>query len=427
MKKVLVYPCGTEIGLEIYKAVSKSIHYEIWGGSSSFDHGRFVYKNHIDNLPFITDSSNLEEIIAFNDIIKDYGFDFVYPAMDGVLTVFSKYRSFLTPIIIAPSYKTSEITRSKRKTYQLLKNDVKIPTIYSKETEIKEFPIFIKPDVGQGSVGAVKVNNIDELHIVKKNDDSQLMLEFLPGKEYTVDCFTNKDGELVYFKGRTRKRIRNGISVNACFCERPEFQDYANAINKKLQQKGAWFFQLKEDSKGELKLLEVASRIAGTSAIQRNVGINLPLLTLNTFSGMDVKNVIENTYTIELDRSLSNTYKIELEYDIVYIDYDDTIVRLEKINTEIIRFLYQCINKKKKIVLISKHSGDLKLELSKRRLDGIFDEIIHISKNDQKYRYMTSTNAIFVDDSYGERKEVFENLGINVFDTTMIECLLEDE
>ena len=109
MKKVLVYPCGTEIGLEIYKAVSKSIHYEIWGGSSSFDHGRFVYKNHIDNLPFITDSSNLEEIIAFNDIIKDYGFDFVYPAMDGVLTVFSKYRSFLTPIIIAPSYKTSEM------------------------------------------------------------------------------------------------------------------------------------------------------------------------------------------------------------------------------------------------------------------------------------------------------------------------------
>lgn len=63
MKNILVYPCGTEIGLEIYRALNNSIHYNLIGGSSSYDHGRFVYKNHIDKLPFLTDFSTKQEVI----------------------------------------------------------------------------------------------------------------------------------------------------------------------------------------------------------------------------------------------------------------------------------------------------------------------------------------------------------------------------
>lgn len=121
MKKVLVYPCGTEIGLEIYRSLCSSPHYKVYGGSSTYDHGRFLYKNHIDHLPMIKDDSREELILEFNQAIKKYGFDFIYPAMDGVLTVFSKYRGLLEPVVIAPEKKTAEITRSKRKTYQLFR------------------------------------------------------------------------------------------------------------------------------------------------------------------------------------------------------------------------------------------------------------------------------------------------------------------
>ena len=79
--------------------------------------------------------------------------------------------------------------------------------------EITNFPVFIKPDKGQGSVGARKINSPEEL----KNIDitNFLIMEYLPGKEYTVDCFTNAEGKLIYAKGRSRKRIKSGISVNA--------------------------------------------------------------------------------------------------------------------------------------------------------------------------------------------------------------------
>ena len=123
-KRVLVYPCGTEIGLEIYRSVSHSIHYELVGGSSTYDHGRFVYKQHIDNLPFITDESTSNDIVEFNRILIENDIDFLYPAMDGVLYKFSEFRNLISCEVICPSFDTAKITRSKKETYEFSKGDM---------------------------------------------------------------------------------------------------------------------------------------------------------------------------------------------------------------------------------------------------------------------------------------------------------------
>ena len=53
-KNILVFPCGSEIALEIYKSLKYSIHFNLIGASSVEDHGRFVYENYIGNLPYIS-------------------------------------------------------------------------------------------------------------------------------------------------------------------------------------------------------------------------------------------------------------------------------------------------------------------------------------------------------------------------------------
>lgn len=300
MKKVLVYPCGTEIALEIYRSLRFSTHYEIWGGSDSDNHGRFVYTRYIDNLHFISDESIPSDIMAFNSQIRDYSFSFIYPAMDGVLTVFSKYHDLLEPVVIAPEYQTTMITRSKRLTYDILNDIVPIPEVYDIQN-VKEYPVFIKPYVGQGSIGARKISSPEELEGI--DSTKYLCLEYLPGSEYTVDCLTNNKGRLIYARGRKRGRIKGGISVNSSFTDRPEFWDYALRINDRLKQKGGWFFQMKESREGSLKLLEVSSRIAGTSSITRCIGVNLPLLSVNIFDGHEIDYVSPNEYTLELDRA----------------------------------------------------------------------------------------------------------------------------
>jgi hypothetical protein len=54
----------------------------------------------------------------------------------------------------------------------------------------------------------------------------------------------------------------------------------------------------------------------------------------------------------------------------------------------------------------------------------LFDEIIIVDINSEKYKYVVRTNSIFIDDSFIERKAINEKLGIPVFSPDMIECLL---
>ncbi|HTB48507.1 MAG TPA: carbamoylphosphate synthase large subunit short form, partial [Verrucomicrobiae bacterium] len=68
-QNVLVFPCGSEIGLEIYKSLSHSTHFNIFGGSSTADHGEFVYENYIGDLPTVDSPTFTEEL---NSVIDKY-------------------------------------------------------------------------------------------------------------------------------------------------------------------------------------------------------------------------------------------------------------------------------------------------------------------------------------------------------------------
>ena len=91
--------------------------------------------------------------------------------------------------------------------------------------------------------------------------------------------------------------------------ENGKFKEIANIINSNLELHGAWFFQLKENDKCDLKLLEIASRIGGSSGIFRSKGINLPLLTLFDAFGFEV-NIVQNDFIAEMDRALDCTFNV---------------------------------------------------------------------------------------------------------------------
>lgn len=414
-KKVLVYPCGTEIALEICRCVNGSTHFELFGGSSSHDHGRFVYKNFINNLPFIDDNSDESAIREFANIVK--GFDFIYPAMDGVILKFKQYEQLFDAKVIAPDFETASICRSKKKTYEAFENIIKIPSL-NPDT----FPVFIKPDVGQGSVGARVIKNREELDFFMTPD--MLVMENLTGPEFTIDCFTNNRGKLIFAKARGRKRVKGGISVNSIRVNGKRFETIARKINSRLAQRGGWFFQVKENCDGELVLLEVACRIAGTSGLCTGYGVNLPLMTLHLFNGNEIDDTIINDLEIEVDRALESKFKINIDYDKVFMDFDDTLVIDDKINLDMIAFIYQCLNEGIPTVLITRHKGNLQAALRDRKLEGIFSEIINIVDGSEKHVHV-SENSIFIDDSYVERLKVKNNKKIPVFSPMEARCLLK--
>lgn len=424
-KNVLIYPCDTEIGLEIYRALCYTKFYNLYGDYKVNGHGNYIFSNFVFDLPFINDDSNEDSIKLFNKILNENKIDILYPAMDGVVSKFAEYRNLVDAIIVAPDFETAKISRSKKLTYEILRDSVRVPKIF--DSSVSNFPVFVKPDMGQGSVGAMKISSAKELnsYFDKYGEQQTIICEYIDGDEYTVDCFTNFNNDLIYVSARQRNRMKNGISMNctAYFDER--IKEIAYIINSKIHNKGAWFFQIKLNSNDEYVLMEVASRIAGTSSFCRGKGVNLPLLTLFEYCGHGIDYIQQNEYNLSLDRALYNSFKLDIDYSTVYIDYDDTIIINNKINTQIIAFLFQCINKRKKIVLVSRHEGDLISELEKFRIKPLFDEIMVLEKKAEKYEYIKDMKSIFIDDSFGERIKIKQKFNIPVFDTSMVESLLD--
>lgn len=421
MKKynVLVFPCGSEIGLEVFRAINKNKDFNLFGGSSIDDHGRFVYENYIDNIPFVDDENFINKI---NQIITKYNIDLIIPAHDSVVLKLSENSDKIDATVVTSSKLACDICRSKKKTYDLFKNLLPIPKIYKKEdVKLSDFPLFLKPSVGQGSKGTKKVDTLEELSVNYTTDDL-LILEYLPGEEYTIDCFTDYKGNLVYCEGRVRDRILNGISVNCKKFNHESFIEYANIINNQLGMNGAWFFQLKRRKNGEFVLLEIATRIAGTMEFQRGYGVNLALLSLYNALNIDTK-IIKNNYEIEFDRALSGKFKFKFNYNTIYIDFDDTIIVNGKVNPEAISFIYRAKNENKKVILLTRHAFNINESIKKYCLGDIFDEIINVGNDEKKSSYITEMSSIFIDDSYREREDVSIKCNIPVFDIDMFEFL----
>lgn len=420
-KNILVFPCGSEIALEIHRSFEFSKNVVLYGASSIDDHGKFIFENYIEGIPYFNDPNF---ITAINDLVCKYEIDAIYPAMDSVITFLKKHEKLLKCDVISSCLSTVEMCNSKSLTYNTLDDVILIPKQYDKIENIINYPVFLKPDIGYGSRGAIKVNTKEEALLHIKNYENILILEFLPGKEYTIDCFTDFNGDLLFAGSRQRKRISNGISVKTNTMSLNEkFNDLAKKINEKVKFNGAWFFQVKERQNGDLVLLEVAARFGGSSSVYRAKGVNFAELTF--YNHFNIKtNILVNDFEVELDRALDNKYKLNISFTNVYLDFDDTLLIDNKINHKLISLIYKYRNEGKKIILITKHSSNIFEKIKVLKIDNLFDNVIHLKPCQKKSNFIKNKDSIFIDDSFLELQDVHYNCGIPVFGVNMIDALL---
>jgi carbamoyl-phosphate synthase large subunit len=422
-RKILVFPGGTESALEIWKALKNNKFFTLYSaGSNVSNHAPYVFLKH-----FIVPSVFEKEwIVSLNEIILREGIDYIYPAHDDVLQALAENADKIHTKVIMPDPFSVKICRSKLLTYKFFNKILPIPTIYEAE-EVKSYPVFVKPDIGQGSYNAFKIQDKVTLQMITKKISGLIVMEYLEGKEYTVDCFSDREYGLLFYRARERVRTRNGISVNtrpAPIDIEKTIERFAVIISDNLHLYGAWFFQLKENNEGELKLLEIGTRVAGGMALFRVTGVNFPLLSIFEQERIPIK-IVQNNFHLEMDRALINRYMTNLQYHNVYVDLDDCLIVKSKLNTELVKFLFQSFERDVKIHLITKNKDAIDV-LRKKRILQLFDEIIQITPDDKKSKYIKGTDSILIDDSYAERTEVSEKLKIPVFEPNSVEVLLDD-
>lgn len=419
---VLVFPCGSEIGLEIHAALRHAKDVCLHGASSVPDHGEFVYARYRQ----ITAQADSAELVSqLNALIDAWSIDLVVPAHDSVIPVLADNQQRLHAPAMVPEPAMAAICRNKNLTYGRLQGLGIVPRRV--ELGSADYPIFAKPAVGQGSQGAERVDNDERHRRLADSGIEYVFSEYLPGTEYTVDCISSADGTLLHAAARVRGRVKSGISVRTePVAADPELEAMALAIAAELRLKGAWFFQARRDRQGVPKLLEVAPRIAGSMALNRMRGINYPLLGIYAYLGKPFT-VLPQHYPLVMDRALGNRWRAELAYERVYLDLDDTLLVRGAPEPQVMALLYQWNTRGIPVVLVTRHATDPAQTLARHRICAdLFERIVHLRDGSPKSAVIPpGESAIFIDDAYRERADVASTRGIPVFDVDAVEQLRE--
>jgi hypothetical protein len=423
MKKmnVLVFPCGSENAGEIAQSLRYSLHINrLIGASSCDDHGRFHFADYIGDVPFI---SAPEFDSHFREMLVTHKIDVIFATHDTVCEKLAEMDDLAGCYLVNGDRETTRIARRKVSHISALRAQAgsRMFTLWKRQKAGRSLSNLT---VVRGN-GIALAANEEQLAQSIAGSDMPVIVEYLPGRELTVDCFTNRRGELVWAGPRTRERVRAGITMRSqSVALDDEIAAIAREINAGLTLRGPWFFQLKQDSAQRWKLLEVSCRVAGTMVAQRARGVNLPLMALHDFMGRDVIPLVTPHVTL-IERSIRTRAATTLHYQRVYVDLDDTLIIRQQPNPVVLAFLYQSRARGKSLHLITRHEKKPLETLNQAAISPLlFDEIIHLQDSVKKSTHIKGP-AIFIDNYFPERLDVAQLDDVLVLDVDAVDFYLE--
>ena len=455
MIRALVFPCATGVGQEIFAALEHHKDVELWGvnsGEAGSNVGSFLFRGrYLGGAPPMRDEASCLSWIC--DVVAAKKIDCIFPAYDDAQVWLKAREGALGGALVVTSpVATTDVCRSKKRTYALLANVLRCPASYALPDSVPDeaFPVFIKPECGEGGKGCFKVSSRQELGALLTEE--HIICEYLPGDEYTVDCFTASARQLQFVGARRRTLTRAGISILTESVDDADgrFHAMAAAINGALELVGAWFFQVKHALNGELCLMEIAPRIPGAMALHRAMGVNFPLLSLYVHLGRPVAVMLPPLRCVACCKIYANHFAVSplgeahAALAAVYVDLDDTLLMhaghpllcagnassagvtasAHWPNPGVASLLFEAKAACIPVHLITRHAGEVRRTLEDACIHAaIFASVVHVTRAEEaKSSYIRERPAALLDDSFRERADA--NLaGILAFDVDSLELL----
>lgn len=248
-------------------------------------------------------------------ILIDEQIHILLPQTTNELFTISKYKNDLEKtgtLVLCSDHKA--ITNSNNKLNLLeINSSLDLPTpTFLKFSSLNEFDsllsqfnypknnVVIKPAVSNGMRGVrILSENIDEFdiylnqkpthlyttanymkHILKSTDQFPplVLMEYLPGQEYTVDAY--RDKRTIIAIPRKRIHVRSGISFETEIDTRTDIINISNRLANELDLNHCFGFQFKLNKNKEPMLLECNPRIQGTMVASAIAGCNIILKTV---------------------------------------------------------------------------------------------------------------------------------------------------
>jgi len=221
-------------------------------------------------------------------------------------------------LLLTPDEDSSKLCLDKYNMYEyLVQNNIKTIKTYNefdifvKDLENKEinFPVFVKPRFGSGSVGSMKVQTLNELNFLFNNTQEFIIQEYMDGIDISVDAYIDvfsKKVVSIFCKKKLETKI-GGANKTISFRDNI-LNEFIERINSIFNFYGPIDLDLFLCN-GEYYLSEINPRFGGSYLHAYNTNIDfIPL-------------IIEN-----INQNCNKPVFYDYEEDIVMMMHDDVIV-----------------------------------------------------------------------------------------------------
>jgi carbamoyl-phosphate synthase large subunit len=150
------------------------------------------------------------------------------------------------------------------------------------------FPLFIKPRVGRGAVGAHLIRNRRELDFFLDYVDQPVIQEYLDSPEYTIDVLCDMAGRPIHIVPRERVVIRAGVIDRGRTVKWPALIELAEQVCRAMPFAGPLNIQCRLRD-GWPAIFEINPRFSGGIPLTIASGADFPALLVRMAMGVDVE------------------------------------------------------------------------------------------------------------------------------------------
>lgn len=265
-------------------------------------------------IPRISDERYIPEII---EICKTDNISLVVPTIDTELVKLAENKNAIEEQtgarVLISNVESVRICCDKTLTAKFFaENKFDCPVTYDITKRDKlSYPLFIKPRDGSSSIGAFKVENRKQLDFFAEYVDKPILQECVAGKEYTVDCFCDFDGNIITVVPRWRIVTRGGEILKGKVEKNRYIIEDVKRLVTEFGLVGPITVQCFLTDDNKVKYIEINPRFGGGAPMSINAGADS----------------CENLYRLLRDETL--LYNEDYEDGAVYSRFDGS-VRVDK-------------------------------------------------------------------------------------------------
>ena len=280
MKKIKILFTSVGRRVELIRAFRSAadclgITLEIWGADITDTAPALLFCDRVVRVCKIKDPLYIPSLL---EVCKRENISALIPTIDTDLLVLSQNKQLFemvgTRVFISAPDKI-KICRDKRFTANYFHSlDLESPVPVDDYKKYNGgYPAFIKPKDGSSSIGAHKVENLEELKNYAEQVPDYIVQPFISGEEYTVDVFCDFYGNPIFITPRIRQAIRAGEVLKSKIVNDERIIEEIKILVSDYKPCGAITVQLIRDSNSGIdNYIEINPRFGGGAPISMAAG-----------------------------------------------------------------------------------------------------------------------------------------------------------